>query len=232
MLHLILCPTFTAISSHTSASYTSTSSSNTANSKEPTGALKDAIHFLTHNHHITTLYASNAHTFIQELSKILHITSVRTRALVIMNLHVMDKSHQLQLYKLLISNLNNKIILVTNVMPIAQITKLCKIHQLENDTPPSNQHDILQFVKSSNILNREPMHDLIMRLDDEEAHKALLSLGSFFEKCLLSRKQAHVALDELIMYWHQVYGDSKTGIITNIQALKLYWIFLGKHFFR
>ena len=195
-------------------------------------AIKDAVHFLAQDSSIIILEASNAHVFIQDLSRILKISSVKIRSIVIMNLHVMDKAHQMQLYKLIMGNLDEKFILVGNVMPVAALAKICKISVMSEMEELNDKHAIVQFVKSSNMNNKEPMHDLIMRLDEEEAQKAMLALGAFFEKCLKLRKQAHVALEALIMYWHQIYGDARAGVVTYVQGLKLYWIFLGNKFFR
>lgn len=174
------------------------------------------------------MQANNSYSFIQELYKIIHTTSLKTRTLILTDIHILTKAHQIQLYKLLSTTAHEQFILVSNCMPIAQIALISKIY---NTNIMHQDHSIIQYLRRNTSQNKTSMHDMIMQMDDTEAKMAMQAIGHFFEKCLLMRPQAYIALDNILLYWHQVYSDLSSGLITGIQSIKLFWIYLGKHFF-
>lgn len=195
--------------------------------------MPQTIHTLSHNTEQISMQANNSYTFIQALYKTIHITSLKPRVIIITDLHILTKAHQIQLYKLLNSTIHEQFILISNCMPIAQIARICKIYNLEtnNTSTHTREHSIIQYLRKNTLHNKDSMHDMIMQMDDIEAHTAMQAIGHFFEKCLLLRPQAYIALDNILLYWHQVYSDYASGLITSIQCIKLFWIYLGKHFF-
>lgn len=186
------------------------------------------INTLAHDADQIIIQANNTYSFIQSIYKLLSTTSRKNRLIIITDIHILTKAHQIQIYKLLINYIHEQFLLISHCMPIAAIATLCKVY---HSNTIHQEHNITQYLRKNTLANRDSMHDAIMQMDDKEAQIAMQAIGHFFEKCLLMRPQAYIALDKILLYWHQIYSDHMSGLITGIQCIKLLWIFLGKHFF-